>query len=78
MPYLTALDTKSYSTEEKEMADIDVEDLLSRLTLKEKVMLTAGKWVIPVRRVLANVEPRQRLLAHDPRPSTKNTCLTHV
>ncbi len=44
MPYLTALDTKSGSTEAKEMADIDVEDVLSRLTLKEKVMLTAGKW----------------------------------
>lgn len=44
MPHLTALDTKNGSTEAKEMADIDVEDVLSRLTLKEKVMLTAGKW----------------------------------
>lgn len=43
MPYLTALDTKTGSMEAKEMADIDVEDVLSRLTLKEKVMLTAGE-----------------------------------
>ena len=47
MPYLNGLDTKSYSPGEREMTDfnIDVEDVLSQLTLKEKVMLTAGKLV---------------------------------
>lgn len=60
MPYLTALDTKSQLTEEKAMADIDVEDLLLRLTLKEKVMLTAGRSVITGSpRVLANFGTRQ-------------------
>ncbi len=55
MPYLTDLDTQ---TQVRQMADLDVEDVLSRLTLKEKVMLTAGKLVIVGSRVLTDLESR--------------------
>ena len=41
------------------MADIDVEDVLARLTLKEKVMLTAGRLVATALVVLSNRNLRQ-------------------
>ena len=59
MPYLNGFDTKSYSAGERKMADIDVEDVLARLTLKEKVMLTAGRLVIIGLVVLSNRNLRQ-------------------
>ena len=60
MPYLTGLDNSGNSSrKEREMADIDVEGLLSRLTLKEKVMLTAGKLTSIANMVLADLQPRQ-------------------
>lgn len=40
------------------MVDIDVEGLLSRLTLKEKVMLTAGKLTSIANEVLADLQSR--------------------
>ena len=59
MPYLNGFDTESYSAGERKMADIDVEDVLARLTLKEKVMLTAGRLVAIGLVVLSNRNLRQ-------------------
>ena len=59
MPYLNGFNTKDYSVEEREMVDIDVEDVLQRLTLKEKVMLTAGKLIATTLIVLSHPSFRQ-------------------